>query len=110
MSAYLDAADDDPSVSRAGERETQPGTSPASCDCGASHAHVAAHDQKLLGAHTYLVSLEHTRRAPEIMEPDTPVIPDQKFELTADSAEDRTRTKAALSTRHAELRRQSPLG
>jgi probable F420-dependent oxidoreductase len=54
--------------------------------------------EKALGAHTYLVSVEHTRRAREIMGPDALLVPEQKVVLTSAAAADgRVRAKAALA-------------
>jgi probable F420-dependent oxidoreductase len=53
--------------------------------------------EKALGAHTFLVPVEHTRRAREIMGRAALLIPEQKVVLSADPAEARTRARAALA-------------
>jgi probable F420-dependent oxidoreductase len=53
--------------------------------------------QKTLGAHSYLVPVEHTRRAREILGPGPLLIPEQKVILARDPAEARTRARAALA-------------
>ena len=95
MSAYLDAMDDDPFVSPAGEQETRPPVPRVIAALRPRMLRLAA--EKALGAHTYLVSVEHTRRAREIMGPDALLIAEQKVVLSTDAAEGRTRAKAALS-------------
>ena len=94
MSAYLDAMDDDPFVSPAGERETRPPVSRVIAALRPRMLRLAA--EKALGAHTYLVSVDHTRRAREIMGPDALLISEQKIVLTSDAADGRARAKAAL--------------
>ena len=94
MSAYLDAMDDDPFVSPAGERETRPPVPRVIAALRPRMLRLAA--EKALGAHTYLVSVDHTRRAREIMGPDALLISEQKIVLTSDAADGRARAKAAL--------------
>jgi probable F420-dependent oxidoreductase len=53
--------------------------------------------EKALGAHTFLVPVEHTRRAREIMGPDALLIPEQKVVLASDPAEARSRARAAIA-------------
>jgi probable F420-dependent oxidoreductase len=51
---------------------------------------------KALGAHTYLVPVEHTRRARGILGPDALLIPEQKVVLTSDPEDGRRRARAAI--------------
>jgi probable F420-dependent oxidoreductase len=53
--------------------------------------------EKALGAHTFLVPVDHTRRAREILGPDARLIPVQKVVLTDDAAEARRRARAAIA-------------
>jgi probable F420-dependent oxidoreductase len=52
--------------------------------------------EKALGAHPYLVPVEHTRRAREILGPDALLIPEQKVVLTSDPADGQRRARAAI--------------
>ena len=52
--------------------------------------------EKALGAHTFLVPVEHTRRAREILGPDALLIPEQKVLLAANPVEARARARKAL--------------
>jgi probable F420-dependent oxidoreductase len=95
MSAYLDAMDDDPFVSPDGVKVTRPSVPRVIAALRPRMLRLAA--EKALGAHTFLVSVEHTRRAREILGPDSLLIPEQKVVLTGDAAEGRTRARAALA-------------
>jgi probable F420-dependent oxidoreductase len=95
MSAYLDAMDDDPFVSPAGERNSRPPVPRVIAALRPRMLRLAA--EKALGAHTYLVSVEHTRRAREIMGPDALLISEQKVVLSSDAAAGRAQAKAALA-------------
>jgi probable F420-dependent oxidoreductase len=53
--------------------------------------------EKAVGAHTYLVPVEHTRRAREILGPDALLIPEQKVVLSSDPAEARAQAHAAIA-------------
>jgi probable F420-dependent oxidoreductase len=95
MSAYLDAMDDDPFVSPEG-----PGVSRASVPrvlAALRPPMLRLAAEKALGAHTYLVPVEHTRRAREIIGPDALLIPEQKVVLASDPAEARSRARAAIA-------------
>jgi probable F420-dependent oxidoreductase len=52
--------------------------------------------QMALGAHTFLVPVEHTRRAREILGPEPLLVVEQKVVLGADLGEARDRARAAL--------------
>jgi probable F420-dependent oxidoreductase len=53
--------------------------------------------EKALGAHTYLVPVEHTRRAREILGPGALLITEQKVVLASDRAEAGARARAAVA-------------
>jgi probable F420-dependent oxidoreductase len=53
--------------------------------------------EKALGAHTYLVPVEHTRRARELLGPDALLIAEQKVLLTTDPAAALPRAREAVS-------------
>ena len=53
--------------------------------------------EKSLGAHTYLVPVDHTRRARELVGPDALLISEQKLVLESDPDEARARARAALA-------------
>jgi probable F420-dependent oxidoreductase len=94
MRAYLDALDDDPFVSPDGEAETRPPVPRVIAALRPPMLRLAA--EKALGAHSYLVPVEHTRRAREILGPDALLIVEQKAILVDDPAEARPRARAAL--------------
>jgi probable F420-dependent oxidoreductase len=94
MRAYLEALDADPFVSPDGRGVTRPpvprviaALRPAMLRLAAEHA---------LGAHTYLVPVEHTRRAREILGPDALLVAEQKVVLADDPADARRRARAAI--------------
>ena len=95
MSAFLDAMDDDPFVSPDGEAAARPPVPRVIAALRPPMLRLAA--EKALGAHTYLVPVEHTRRAREILGPDALLIPEQKVVLAAGAAEARARARAALA-------------
>jgi probable F420-dependent oxidoreductase len=95
MSAFLDAMDDDPFVSPDGEAVRRPPVPRVIAALRPPMLRLAA--EKALGAHSYLVPVEHTRRAREIVGPDALLIPEQKVILAADRAEARGRARAALA-------------
>jgi probable F420-dependent oxidoreductase len=95
MSAYLDAMDDDPFVSPDGAAVTRPRVPRVLAALRPPMLRLAA--DKALGAHTFLVTVEHTRRAREILGPDALLIPEQKVVLAHDPAEARARAKAAIT-------------
>jgi probable F420-dependent oxidoreductase len=94
MSAYLDAMDDDPFVSPDAAGAARP---PVPRVLAALRPRMLglARD-KALGAHTYLVPVEHTRRARELLGPDALLIPEQKVVLASDPADARRRARAAI--------------
>jgi probable F420-dependent oxidoreductase len=94
MRAYLDALDDDPFVSPDGEGETRPPVPRVIAALRPPMLRLAA--EKALGAHSYLVPVEHTRRAREILGPDALLIVEQKAILVDDPSESRPRARAAL--------------
>jgi probable F420-dependent oxidoreductase len=95
MYAYLAAMDDDPFVSPDGKRVTRPPVPRVLAALRPRMLRLAA--EKALGAHTYLVPVEHTRRAREILGSHALLIPEQKVVLTSDPAEGRRRARAAIA-------------
>ena len=95
MSPYLDAMDDDPFVSPDGPGVTRPPVPRVLAALRPPMLRLAA--EKALGAHTYLVPVEHTRRARELIGPDALLIPEQKVLLTSHPAEARVRAQAAIA-------------
>jgi probable F420-dependent oxidoreductase len=53
--------------------------------------------EKALGAHSFLVPVEHTRRAREILGPEPLLVVEQKVVLVEDPADARARARAALA-------------
>ena len=94
MSAYLDAMDDDPFVSPDGTPIVRPPVPRVLAALRPPMLRLAA--EKALGAHTYLVPVDHTRRARELIGPAKLLIPEQKVVLAADSAAARARARAAI--------------
>jgi probable F420-dependent oxidoreductase len=95
MSAYLDAMDDDPFVSPDGARATRPPVPRVLAALRPPMLRLAA--AKALGALTYLVPVEHTRRAREIVGRGALLIVEQKVVLDARPAEAHARARAALA-------------
>jgi probable F420-dependent oxidoreductase len=95
MAAYLDAMDDDPFVSPDGEAEARPPVPRVLAALRPPMLRLAA--AKSLGALTYLVPVDHTRRARELLGPDALLIAEQKVVLSSDSAEARVRAHAAIA-------------
>ncbi len=95
MSAYLDAMDDDPYVSPDGTAAKRPPVPRVLAALRPPMLRLAA--EKSLGAHTYLVPVEHTRRAREIVGPDALLIAEQKVVLASDPDDARARARAALA-------------
>jgi len=95
MRAYLDAMDDDPFVSPQGPGAARPPVPRLIAALRPAMLRVAA--EKALGAHTFLVTVEHTRRAREILGPDARLIPSQKVILADSPAEARRRARAAIA-------------
>ena len=94
MSAYLDALDDDPFESPE-TKEPRPPVPRVIAALRPAMLRVAA--EKALGAHTFLVPVEHTRRARELLGPDALLIPEQKVMLTTEGAAARARARAAIA-------------
>lgn len=95
MSAYLDAMDDDPFVSPDGTSARRAPVPRLLAALRAPMLRLAA--EKALGAHTFLVPVEHTRRARRILGPDALLVAEQKVVLSADPAVARERARAALA-------------
>jgi probable F420-dependent oxidoreductase len=95
MRAYLDAMDEDPFVSPDGEAASRPPVLRVLAALRPAMLRVAA--EKALGAHTFLVPVEHTRRAREIMGADALLVPVQKVILTGGTTDARRRARAALA-------------
>jgi probable F420-dependent oxidoreductase len=95
MSAYLDAMDDDPFVSPDAPGVTRPPVPRVLAALRPPMLRLAA--EKALGAHTYLVPVEHTRRAREIVGAHALLIAEQKVVLASDPAEARARARAAIA-------------
>lgn len=95
MSAFLDAMDDDPVDSPDATTATRPPVPRVLAALRPRMLRLAA--EKALGAHTYLVSVEHTRRAREILGNDALLIPEQKVILASNPSEARRRARAATA-------------
>jgi probable F420-dependent oxidoreductase len=95
MSAYLDAMDDDPFVSPDGTTARRPPVPRALAALRPPMLRLAA--EKALGAHTYLVPVDHTRRARELLGPDALLVAEQKVVLASDPAEAGARARAAIA-------------
>ncbi len=95
MRAYLDAMDDDPFVSPDGTGVARPSVPRILAALRPPMLRLAA--EKALGAHTFLVPVEHTRRAREILGPEPLLIVEQKVVLADELSEARDRARAALA-------------
>ena len=95
MSAFLDAMDDDPVDSPDSAATARPAVPRVIAALRPPMLRLAA--EKALGAHTYLVPVEHTRRAREILGDDALLIPEQKVVLAPDPLEARRRARAAIA-------------
>ena len=95
MRAYLDAMDDDPFVSPDGTGVARPSVPRILAALRPPMLRLAA--EKALGAHTFLVPVEHTRRAREILGPEPLLVVEQKVVLADELAEARERARAALA-------------
>ena len=95
MSAYLDAMDDDPFVSPDGTSARRAPVPRVLAALRPPMLRLAS--RKALGAHTFLVPVEHTRRASEILGPDALLVAEQKVVLARDPADARERARAALA-------------
>ena len=92
MSAYLDAMDADPVVSPDTEGDARPPVPRVLAALRPKMLRLAG--EKAVGAHTYLVPVEHTRRARELLGPDKLLIVEQKVAL-GDGAAGRARAAIA---------------
>ena len=106
MSAYLDAMDADPVVSPDTEGEARPPVPRVLAALRPKMLRLAG--EKASGAHTYLVPVEHTRRARELLGPDKLLIVEQKVAL-GDGARRAGARSDRVVPRHAELPEQPPL-
>lgn len=95
LRAYLDAMDDDPFVSPDGPAVTRPPVPRVVAALRPPMLRLAA--EKALGALTFLVPVEHTRRAREILGPEALLVAEQKVVLADDPRDARTRARAALA-------------
>jgi probable F420-dependent oxidoreductase len=95
MAAYLDAMDEDPFVSPDGAGATRPPVPRVLAALRPRMLRLSA--QKALGAHTYLVPVEHTRRARELLGPDALLIAEQKVVLAKDPGEARQLARATVA-------------
>ena len=95
MRAYLDAMDDDPFVSPDGSGATRPPVPRLLAALRPPMLRLAA--EKARGAHTFLVPVEHTRRAREILGPQALLVVEQKVVLTDDLARAREQARAAVA-------------
>ncbi len=94
MRAYLDAMDDDPFVSPDGTSGQRPSVPRVLAALRDPMLRLAA--ERASGAHTFLVPVEHTRRARAILGPGGVLVPEQKVLLEADPAAARERGRRAL--------------
>jgi len=95
MRAYLEAMDDDPFVSPDGPGVKRPPVPRVLAALRPPMLRLAA--EMALGAHTFLVPVEHTRRAREILGPEPLLVVEQKVVLGHDLAEARERARGALA-------------
>jgi probable F420-dependent oxidoreductase len=95
MSAYLDAMDDDPFVSPDGAQSSRPPVPRVLAALRPPMLRLAA--RKALGAISYLVPVEHTRRAREILGSDALLVVEQKVILAAEPTQARTLARDALA-------------
>lgn len=95
MRAYLDAMDDDPFVSPDGTAAARAPVPRVLAALRPPMLRLAA--EQALGAHSFLVPVEHTRRARELLGPGRLLVVEQKALLERDPAAARARGRAALS-------------
>lgn len=95
MSAYLDAMDADPFVSPDGTGSARPPVQRVLAALRPPMLRLAA--EKALGAHTFLVPVEHTRRARQLLGPDAVLVVEQKVVLDPDPGIARQRAHQAIS-------------
>jgi probable F420-dependent oxidoreductase len=94
MSAYLDAMDDDPFVSPDGTRQQRPPVTRVLAALRPPMLRLAA--EKASGALSYLVPVQHTRRAREILGPDPVLVVEQKVILDRRPTEAFARARTAI--------------
>ncbi len=95
MSAFLDSLDDDPFVSPDGLPVERPPVPRVLAALRPPMLRLAA--ARALGAHTYLVPVEHTRRARELLGRDALLVPEQKVVLATAGGEARARARSAIA-------------
>jgi probable F420-dependent oxidoreductase len=95
MRDYLDAMDDDPFVSPERGSAGRPPVPRLLAALRPPMLRLAA--DRALGAHTFLVPVEHTRRARELLGPDRLLVPEQKVVLESDPGAARERGRRALA-------------
>jgi probable F420-dependent oxidoreductase len=94
MSAYLDAMDDDPFESPE-TKQPRPPVPRVIAALRPPMLRLAA--EKALGAHTFLVPVEHTRRARGLLGPDALLIAEQKVMLADGGGATHARARAAIA-------------
>ncbi len=95
MRSYLDAMDDDPYVSPDGAGAQRPAVERVLAALRPPMLRLAA--EKAAGAHTYLVPVEHTRRARELLGPAPVLVPELKVVLSRSSDVGRDRGREAIA-------------
>jgi len=95
MRAFLDAMDDDPFVSPDGAKVTRPPVPRILAALRPPMLRLAR--ERALGAHTFLVPVEHTRRARDILGPAALLVVEQKVVLARDPVDARRRARGALA-------------
>ncbi|HEU0335950.1 MAG TPA: TIGR03620 family F420-dependent LLM class oxidoreductase [Gaiellaceae bacterium] len=94
MRAYLEAMDDDPFVSPDGTSARRAPVPRVLAALRPPMLRLAA--ERAAGAHTFLVPVEHTRRARELLGPGRVLVPEQKVLLETDPRAARVRARRAL--------------
>ncbi|MGL6279985.1 MAG: TIGR03620 family F420-dependent LLM class oxidoreductase [Gaiella sp.] len=95
MLAYLEAMDEDPYVSPDGSGSARPPVPRVIAALREPMLRLAA--EHALGAHTFLVPVEHTRRARALLGRERLLVVEQKVLLEPDPMQARARARAALS-------------
>jgi probable F420-dependent oxidoreductase len=95
MRAYLEAMDEDPFVSPDGSAEPRPPVPRVIAALRSPMLRLAG--ELALGAHSYLVPVEHTRRAREILGEGPLLVPEQKVILHPDRSVAYERAQAAIA-------------
>jgi len=95
MRAFLDAMDDDPFVSPDGPGVTRPPVPRILAALRPPMLRLAA--ERALGAHTFLVPVDHTARAREILGPQALLVVEQKVVLADSATGAHERARAALA-------------